>query len=90
MSGFDTTSFFMRKETTPLPVLRENKQGILPYAIAFWAEPGMLNLQETFLKQVLLLVSFSHPISCPQTPYTSSSHEKDKHVKSHFFTIPVK
>lgn len=80
----------MRKETTPLPVLRENKQGILPYAIAFWAEPGMLNLQETFLKQVLLLVSFSHPISCPQTPYTSSSHEKDKHVKSHFFTIPVK
>ena len=67
----------------PAPVLHEDKQGVLPYAIVFCVEPGMLNLQETFLKQVLLLVPFSHPISCPQTPYASSSHEKDKHVSSH-------
>jgi hypothetical protein len=33
MSGFDTTSFFMRKETTPLPVLREN-------AMAFYRMPS--------------------------------------------------
>lgn len=67
----------------PAPVLHEDKQGVLPYGIAFCVEPGVLNLQETFLKQVLLLISFSHPISCPQTPYASSSHEKDKHVSSH-------
>lgn len=66
------------------PVLHENKQGVLPYAIAFCVESGVLNLQETFLKnKFLLLVSFSHPISCPQTPYASSSHEEDKHVSSH-------
>lgn len=47
------------------PVLHENKQGVLLYAIAFCVEPGVLNLQETFLKQVLLLIFFSHPISCP-------------------------
>lgn len=32
------------------PVLHENKQGVLPYAIAFCVEPGVLNLQEAFLK----------------------------------------
>lgn len=32
------------------PVLHENKQGVLPYAIAFCVESGVLNLQETFLK----------------------------------------
>mgnify|MGYP006924230775 CR=1 FL=1 len=34
----------------PAPVLHENKQGVLLYAIAFCVEPGVLNLQETFLK----------------------------------------
>ena len=32
------------------PVLHENKQGVLPYAIAFCVESGVLNLQETVLK----------------------------------------
>ena len=88
MSGFDTTSFLCAKRQRPLPVLRENKQGILPYAITFWAEPGMLNLQETFLKQVLLLVSFSHLYPVHRHHTHPPPHEKDKHVKAIFFTIP--